>query len=513
MTTTIPFYGGFAFRGGNKAKNDLYTGPARSLSVDTETKELRMHDGSTPGGFPVRASATNLMVFDPAVAANLGTVAENSVVNVSCRAYSCYQGVSITYSLLSGTLPPGLSLTSDGRIAGTIPNLEAGAVYTFTIRASDGVNNVSKQFTMTVSATNEVPAWTTSAGSLGTFGSANISVQLAATDPEGHALTYSLISGALPTGCTLSAAGLISGTNPMNGTTYNFTLGVSDGTNVVTRSFSITASSPVGEAVFTTPGTYQWTCPANVTSVCVVAVGGGQGGTYGDSGSNTGGSGGSLAYMNNMPVTPGVAYTLVVGSGSVGASAANTSPSSGNESKITTDSLTKCLAKGGGASGSVGTATFAGGVGKFGTGSQYGSGAGAGGYSGTGGNAVAGSTNGIAGTGGAGGSGAGGNGGGGSLGGAGGGGVGLYGQGTNGGGGTQSGSNASGGGGGSGGTNGANTTGASAGGNSYGGAGGLYGGGGGNAISGSGAWAGGTGGNGALRIIWGSGRSFPSNAA
>ena len=35
---------------GNTAANDSYTGPNSSLSVDTEAKNIRLHDGVTPGG-------------------------------------------------------------------------------------------------------------------------------------------------------------------------------------------------------------------------------------------------------------------------------------------------------------------------------------------------------------------------------------------------------------------------------------------------------------------------------
>jgi hypothetical protein len=62
---------------------------------------------------------------------------------------------------------------------------------------------------------------------------------------------------------------------------------------------------------FTTPGTYSWTAPAGVTSVNVVAVGGGSAGL----GNGTGGAGGGLGWKNNIAVTPGEIYTVVVGGG------------------------------------------------------------------------------------------------------------------------------------------------------------------------------------------------------
>jgi len=83
------------------------------------------------------------------------------------------------------------------------------------------------------------------------------------------------------------------------------------------KRISATAISVSGAAAFTTPGTYTWTCPAGVTSVNVVCVGAGGGG--GLSGGLSGGGGGGLAWGNNIPVTSGTVYTVVVGQGSFNA--------------------------------------------------------------------------------------------------------------------------------------------------------------------------------------------------
>ena len=71
-----------------------------------------------------------------------------------------------------------------------------------------------------------------------------------------------------------------------------------------------------GDSVYTTPGTYSWTCPPGVSSVSVVCVGGGCQG-YGPWSGEGGGGGGGLGYKNNYPVTPGTSYTVVVGRGGV----------------------------------------------------------------------------------------------------------------------------------------------------------------------------------------------------
>lgn len=254
------------------------------------------------------------------------------------------------------------------------------------------------------------------------------------------------------------------------------------------------AKNVVGQVEYTTPGTYSWTCPAGVTSVCVVAVGaGGFDGLSGGSGSSAG-SGGNLAYGNNIPVTPGNTYTVKVGA-PVGISDYATSRSY----FISTSALMAGGGQGTDANGSAVTTTseanagtYLTGGGKGGNGGGYlGGGGGAGGYAGAGGAGGAGSP-----STGANGSGGGGGGGGAassSGGGGGGGGVGLLGQGANGTGGNTTGTGGTAGSGGSSGS--AIPT----------GGGGNYGGGGGFRSTGVSSA-----GNGAVRIIWGAGRAFPS---
>jgi hypothetical protein len=207
-----------------------------------------------------------------------------------------------------------------------------------------------------------------------------------------------------------------------------------------------------GDIVYSTPGTYSWTCPSGVTSVSVVCVGGGAGGDC----DGYGGGGGGLGWKNNITVVPENLYTVVVGSGGVG-----NCTSGGNSYFINTSTV--CGYGGDGNAGGSYTGD-GGGSGGY-SGSYSAGGGGAGGYSGNGGFGDSDYS---------GGSGSGGGGGGGSGSGsdslaAGGGGVGLFGEGESGACGL---GKAVGGGGGSGGKNGSSPT-------SSGGAGGLYGGGGG----------------------------------
>ncbi len=68
-----------------------------------------------------------------------------------------------------------------------------------------------------------------------------------------------------------------------------------------------------GQIAYTIPGTYSFVCPIGITSVSVLCIGGGgQGGNSSALDSSRGGGGG-LGYKNNIPVTAGQYYTVVVG--------------------------------------------------------------------------------------------------------------------------------------------------------------------------------------------------------
>ena len=142
--------------------------------------------------------------------------------------------------------------------------------------------------------------------------------------------------------------------------------------------------NPTSQQAYTTAGTYTWVAPDGVTSVSVVAVGAGGRGSF--TVGQQGGGGGELRYRNNMTVTPGNSYTVVVG-----ALAGNSSTA--GFSQFTADSSVTVKAFGGsggaigGAGGSGGTGTGGGNGGSGGTtdGNSSGTGGGAGGYSGNGG--------------------------------------------------------------------------------------------------------------------------------
>ena len=261
-----------------------------------------------------------------------------------------------------------------------------------------------------------------------------------------------------------------------------------------------------GQLTYNIPGTYSFVCPPDVTSVSVVCVGGGGQGATSMGVDSNGGGGGGLGYKNNITVIPGNTYKIVVGD--AGSKNFWGDGVDGGDSYFKDINTVAGLGgKGGATYGTPGVGgTYIGdGGGNGGAGgsanSLQGGGGGAGGYSGNGGDGLSSAS-------GSSGAGTGGAGGGGYK--AGGGGVGLLGEGSSG----ASASSGTIGNAGSGGDDGkvpiknfsyTNNSGvATTFSTSFPPKGGAYGGG------GCSAPTYGAGGHGAVRIIWGDGRAFPS---
>lgn len=93
---------------------------------------------------------------------------------------------------------------------------------------------------------------------------------------------------------------------------------------------------PHGEASWTTPGTYSWTCPQGVTSALIDGAGGGAGGGCGNSGSNGGGGGGGGDSIRGYSATvmPGTAYTITIGVGGAGGTSGSRNGVNGSSTNV-----------------------------------------------------------------------------------------------------------------------------------------------------------------------------------
>lgn len=127
-----------------------------------------------------------------------------------------------TWSITSGSLPPGLTLAGTGAISGTPTT---SGLFSFTVQAEDSSNNTgSAPLSIAVGdgrlmiTTTQLPGGTQSVPYRATLGA------IGGVPPY----TWSVSSGTLPSGLTLnSSSGVISGT-PQSGGPSNFTVEVTD---------------------------------------------------------------------------------------------------------------------------------------------------------------------------------------------------------------------------------------------------------------------------------------------
>jgi len=170
---------------------------------------------------------------------NLGSWTVGSSPNLYLFA-CCASGYA--WSVIGGSLPPGLSLSPSGNLNGT---LSTAGTYTFLVSAADmsnGSNAGYRQFVMTVTPIGLTTATTLPYGNVG----ASYNQTLAATGSVG-ALTWALASfNYLPPGLNLSSNGSISGTPTQTGQ-FQFTINATDAAgNAGTWSFNVGVySAPV----------------------------------------------------------------------------------------------------------------------------------------------------------------------------------------------------------------------------------------------------------------------------
>jgi hypothetical protein len=138
-------------------------------------------------------------------------------------------GAGKIWTLVSGTMPPGIGLSSGGVISGTPTTIGNSS---FTVRVTDGGGNtVTKAFSILISAVNpsittDTPLPTGAVGATQGVYVSGLSLEATGGAPP---YTWSVVSGAVPTGLTLSSAGVISGT-PTTATAGAFTARATDST-------------------------------------------------------------------------------------------------------------------------------------------------------------------------------------------------------------------------------------------------------------------------------------------
>ena len=230
-------------------------------------------------------------------------------------------GATVTFVGASGTDFNASTVTvdSDTQITAVAPKasfLNAQEPYGVKVQNTSGLSaTLASQINV-----DNAPTFDVASGSLGTLAntdraSSNLT-SVTATDAEGDTITFSKLSGTLPTGITFNSDGTFSGTAnaEVSDTTYTFTIRATANSKTSDRQYTITVNAPQAYAYSYTGSSQTWTKPSGITSVTAYVWG--AGGGSGWSGSTAGMGGGSGGYSKGtIDVSSISSLAIVVGGG------------------------------------------------------------------------------------------------------------------------------------------------------------------------------------------------------
>src|SRR6056300_1309436 len=101
-------------------------------------------------------------------AGKLATFNEDSSYSLQLEAndpVALGDSTAITYSVIAGSLPPGMRVTSTGLLTGTPAEVAKRTLYTFVVRATAGASITDRTFSLDVKGA-DTPTFTTASGQL-----------------------------------------------------------------------------------------------------------------------------------------------------------------------------------------------------------------------------------------------------------------------------------------------------------------------------------------------------------
>lgn len=224
-----------ALPAGLKISSGKITGTPTAPGTSTFT--VQVADATTPKNYAYK----QLSIFIPPIAVNAQTLP----ASLAGKAYPATKFTStggkatLVWTVVSGSLPAGLKLSTAGALSGTPVGPGTSS---FTVQVADASvpkNIATRPFSITVAPV------TVNAATLptGLIGKAYPSTKFTANGGKAT-LVWTVSAGSLPAGLKLSTAGALSGT-PTTAGTSTFTVRVADASvpkNIATREFSITVA-------------------------------------------------------------------------------------------------------------------------------------------------------------------------------------------------------------------------------------------------------------------------------
>lgn len=143
----------------------------------------------------------------------IGTYPSALAMAYQVSATAVLPAVTVTYTVLSGSLPTGVTMNTSGLISGIPGIVTSATTYTFVIRATDNLSNIrDRTFTMGVSGAAG-PKFTTPTGSVATtYDSVWNEITIEYSNiVENNPVAIRVIQGQLPPGFEINESGLIRG--------------------------------------------------------------------------------------------------------------------------------------------------------------------------------------------------------------------------------------------------------------------------------------------------------------
>lgn len=146
-------------------------------------------------------------------AGTIGTYPALVAMEKQLTANATLPAVTVTYAIISGSLPPNVAMDENGLIVGIPGIVSKDTTYTFVVRATDNLNGIrDRTFTMTTTGV-AAPEFTTPPGSiLSTQDSIWVELPIKYNNPiSTNEIFIRVVQGTLPEGLEINSAGLIRG--------------------------------------------------------------------------------------------------------------------------------------------------------------------------------------------------------------------------------------------------------------------------------------------------------------
>jgi len=225
--------------------NDIIQESAGTVTLGQSGQTVAVASGATlsvptltVNGEPVTA------ITLPTVTSISPSAIENTQTSVTITGTNFVNGALVNAIATTGAIFTADTVTFNSATSITAQfTLATDGTYFIRVENPDGLAGRSATALLTVS---NAPTWSTAAGSLGSVAQGG-TIDFTVTATSDSAVTYSIVSGALPTGGSLnSSTGAITGTesgSDTSETTYNFTIRATDAeSQTADRAFSITVT-------------------------------------------------------------------------------------------------------------------------------------------------------------------------------------------------------------------------------------------------------------------------------